>query len=95
MDAQGVPLNVPINHDAATAISHMPLRREILIPGTFHPSSGATYTILTATGGVTGNFSQVVDTLNTNGLTRTDVIGPNGVLVSNPVDEIFFNLRQL
>jgi T5SS/PEP-CTERM-associated repeat protein len=48
----------------------------------FHPSSGATYTILTATGGATGNFSQVVDTLNTNGLTRTDVIGPNGVLVS-------------
>ena len=48
----------------------------------FHPSSGDTYTILTAAGGLTGKFNQVVDTLNTNGLTRTDVIGPNGVLVS-------------
>ena len=48
----------------------------------FHPSSGDTYTVLTATGGVTGNFKQVVDTLNNSGLTRTDVIAPNGVLVS-------------
>ena len=48
----------------------------------FHPSSGDTYTILTATGGVTGNFKQVVNTLNNSGLTRTDVIAPNGVLVS-------------
>jgi hypothetical protein len=32
--------------------------------------------------GLTGKFNQVVDTLNTSGLTRTDVIAPNGVLVS-------------
>jgi hypothetical protein len=31
---------------------------------------------------VRGNFSQFVDTLNTNGLTRTEVMAPNGVLVS-------------
>ena len=37
---------------------------------------------LIAGGGVSGNFTKVVDTLNTNGLTRTDVIAPNGVLIS-------------
>jgi hypothetical protein len=48
----------------------------------FHPSSGDTYTILTANGGVTGNFSNVVDTLNNTGLTRLDIITPNGVIIS-------------
>jgi outer membrane autotransporter protein len=48
----------------------------------FHPSSGNTYTILTAGGGVQGDFNQVLDSLNNTGLTRVDIVGPNGVLVS-------------
>ena len=48
----------------------------------FHPSPGDTYTLVIAGGGAKGNFSQVVDTLNTTGLTRADVVTPNGVLVS-------------
>jgi outer membrane autotransporter protein len=48
----------------------------------FVPASGNHYTILIATGGVTGTFSQVVDTLNTTGLTRADVYAPNGVVVA-------------
>src|SRR5208282_3482279 len=35
----------------------------------FHPSPGDTYTILAAAGGLTGNFNQVLDSLNTSGLT--------------------------
>ena len=48
----------------------------------FHPSPGDTYTILAAAGGLTGNFNQVLDSLNTSGLTLLVVDGPNGVLVS-------------
>ena len=33
MDAQRVSLDVPVDHDAATAVAHVPLRGEILIPG--------------------------------------------------------------
>ena len=33
MDAERIPLDVPVDHDAAAAIAHVPLRREILIPG--------------------------------------------------------------
>ena len=46
----------------------------------FHPSSGDTYTILTATRGVKGIFTNVVDTLNTTGLTRVDVYPPKTAL---------------
>jgi outer membrane autotransporter protein len=48
----------------------------------FHPASGDTYTVLTANDGVTGNFTKVVDTLNNSGLTRTNIIAPNGVIVA-------------
>jgi T5SS/PEP-CTERM-associated repeat protein len=48
----------------------------------FHPSPGATYEILAAAGGVTGNFTNFVDTLNTTGLTRTVVVTPNGVVIT-------------
>lgn len=48
----------------------------------FQPSAGDHYTILFASGGVTGMFAQVVDTLNTNGLTRADIFSPNGVIVA-------------
>jgi outer membrane autotransporter protein len=48
----------------------------------FHPSSGDHYTILTATGGVKGMFSNVVDTLNTKGLTRADVYAPDGMVIA-------------
>jgi outer membrane autotransporter protein len=40
------------------------------------------YTILTAVGGLTGNFSQVVDTLNTSGLTRANITTPNGIVIT-------------
>lgn len=34
MDAQRFALDVPVNHDAATAVADMPLCRQVLIPGT-------------------------------------------------------------
>ena len=48
----------------------------------FHPSSGDTYTILSATGGVTGNFTHVVDSLNNSGLTRVEVVAPNAIIIT-------------
>jgi T5SS/PEP-CTERM-associated repeat protein len=48
----------------------------------FHPAPGATYTLMTAAGGVTGNFTGVVDKLNTTGLTRSIIVAPNGFIVS-------------
>jgi hypothetical protein len=32
MDTQRIPFDVPVNHDAPSAISNMPLRRQVLIP---------------------------------------------------------------
>jgi len=40
------------------------------------------YTILIAGGGLTGNFSQVVDVLNTPGLTRANITAANGVVIT-------------
>jgi len=48
----------------------------------FVSSSGDHYTILVATGGISGMFSQVVDTLNTSGLTRADIYAPNGLVIA-------------
>jgi T5SS/PEP-CTERM-associated repeat protein len=48
----------------------------------FHVSPGDTYEIISATGGTTGKFTRVVDTVNTNRLTRADIIAPNGVVVT-------------
>jgi outer membrane autotransporter protein len=48
----------------------------------FHVSPGDTYEITSATGGTTGKFTRVVDTVNTTGLTRADIIAPNGVVVT-------------
>jgi outer membrane autotransporter protein len=48
----------------------------------FHPTSGTTFEILHAANGVNGNFSQVADTLNTSGLTRVEILTPNGVVIS-------------
>ena len=47
----------------------------------FHPSTGDTYEILSAAGGESGRFSQVVDTSNTAGLTRLDIYAPNGLFL--------------
>lgn len=33
MDAQGLPLDVPVNHDAAPTVADMPLGHEVLVPG--------------------------------------------------------------
>lgn len=48
----------------------------------FHPSSGDHYTIIVALGGISGEFSHVVDTLNTAGLTRVDIYAPNGLVTA-------------
>jgi outer membrane autotransporter protein len=48
----------------------------------FHPSAGANYQFVTAAGGLTGGFSKVVDTLDTAGLTRMEVVAPNGILMA-------------
>jgi T5SS/PEP-CTERM-associated repeat protein len=48
----------------------------------FHPSSGNSYELQSATGGVSGEFSNIVDTANTAGLSRLDIYGPNGLFVT-------------
>ena len=46
----------------------------------FHPSVGQHWTLLVANGGLSGTFSQIIDTLNTSGLTRADIYAPNGFI---------------
>src|SRR5262249_55740466 len=48
----------------------------------FHAISGSHYTVLIAFRGVSGFFSNVVDTFNTSGLTRADIMAPNGVVIA-------------
>jgi hypothetical protein len=48
----------------------------------FRPSTGQHWTILVASGGLSGTFSQIIDTLNTSGLTRTDIYAPNGFITA-------------
>ena len=33
MNAQRVALDMPVDHDAAPAVAHMPLRGQVLVPG--------------------------------------------------------------
>jgi outer membrane autotransporter protein len=48
----------------------------------FHPSSGDTYEILSATGTRSGQFSTIVDTAINSGLSRLDIYGPNGLIIT-------------
>jgi uncharacterized protein YhjY with autotransporter beta-barrel domain len=48
----------------------------------FHAESGSHYTVLIAFRGISGFFNNALDTLNTSGLTRADVMAPNGVVVA-------------
>jgi hypothetical protein len=48
----------------------------------FHPASGNTYEILSASGGLSGAFSMIAGTANTAGLSRLDIYGPNGLIVT-------------
>ena len=48
----------------------------------FHATSGSHYTVLDAFQGVSGFFTNVTDTFNTSGLTRADIMAPNGVVVA-------------
>jgi outer membrane autotransporter protein len=48
----------------------------------FHPSSGDAYEILSATGTRSGQFSAIVDTANNSGLSRLDIYGPNGLIIT-------------
>jgi hypothetical protein len=48
----------------------------------FRPSAGQHWTILVANGGLSGTFSQIIDTLNTSGLTRADIYAPNGFVTA-------------
>ena len=48
----------------------------------FHPSSGDTFEVISTTGTTTGKFNQTIDTLNTTGLTRTEIVTPNGVVIT-------------
>jgi outer membrane autotransporter protein len=48
----------------------------------FRPSTGQHWTILVANGGLSGTFSQIIDTLNTSGLTRADIYAPNGFITA-------------
>jgi T5SS/PEP-CTERM-associated repeat protein len=89
---QGPPglLDIEVGGPQSTQADQLKITGTATLSGTlalsslnsFHPSSGDTYTILTAGGGVQGNFTQVLDSLNNSGLTRVNVIGPNGILVS-------------
>jgi uncharacterized protein YhjY with autotransporter beta-barrel domain len=55
---------------------------ELVSLDNFHATSGSHYTVLIALRGISGFFSNVTDTLNTSGLTRADIIAPNGVVVT-------------
>jgi T5SS/PEP-CTERM-associated repeat protein len=48
----------------------------------FHPSSGDAYEILSATGTRSGQFSTILDTANNSGLSRLDIYGPNGLIIT-------------
>jgi outer membrane autotransporter protein len=48
----------------------------------FHPTAGDHYTILVATGGISGTFSSINDFINSSGLTRADIYAPNGFAVA-------------
>lgn len=47
-----------------------------------HAAVGDTFEILSATGGVTGNFPHIADAFNTTGLTRVDIMTPDGLFIS-------------
>jgi outer membrane autotransporter protein len=48
----------------------------------FHPSSGNSYVLLSAEGGVSGEFSTISDTANNTGLSRLNIYGQNGLMVT-------------
>jgi T5SS/PEP-CTERM-associated repeat protein len=48
----------------------------------YHPSPGNSYELISASGGLSGEFSNIADSANTNGLSRLDIYGPNGLLVT-------------
>jgi outer membrane autotransporter protein len=48
----------------------------------FHPAAGDHYTILVATGGISGTFSTINDFINNSGLTRVNIYAPNGFAVA-------------
>jgi outer membrane autotransporter protein len=48
----------------------------------YHPSPGNSYELISASGGLSGQFSNIADSANTNGLSRLDIYGPNGVLIT-------------
>jgi outer membrane autotransporter protein len=54
---------------------------ELMSLSGFHVSAGDAYEVISTTGGTTGKFTGVMDEVNTTGLTRADIIAPNGVLV--------------
>jgi outer membrane autotransporter protein len=49
--------------------------------GNFRPSAGDHYTIITAAGGLSGMFSNTIDTLH-EGLTKAEVFTPNGMILA-------------
>jgi len=48
----------------------------------FHPSIGDSYRLLSASGGVIGAFDNISDSANTTELSRLDIYGPNGFMVT-------------
>jgi T5SS/PEP-CTERM-associated repeat protein len=48
----------------------------------FHASSGDTFQVISTTGSTRGKFNQTIDTLNTTGLTRTEIVASNGVVIT-------------
>jgi T5SS/PEP-CTERM-associated repeat protein len=48
----------------------------------YHPSPGNSYELISANGGLSGQFSNIADSANTNGLSRVDIYGSNGLLVA-------------
>ena len=55
---------------------------ELAPTGNARAASGDTFEILSATAGVTGNFTNIVDKFNTSRLTRVDIMTPDGFLVT-------------
>jgi outer membrane autotransporter protein len=55
---------------------------EITSLNAFHPSIGDSYELLSASGTRSGQFSTIVDVANNSGLSRLDIYGPNGLIIT-------------
>jgi Autotransporter beta-domain len=57
-------------------------RLDITSLNNYHPSPGNSYELISASGGLSGQFSNIADSANIKGLSRLDIYGSNGLFVT-------------